>query len=188
MSGSNKQMQVGGFIADFVKGNKSTMYPSKIWEGVVLHRRIDEFTDNHKAVKEAVKLLKPSFGRYSAIIVDMYFDYFLARNFSKHTNSKNLWLFTNSFSINAIVHYRHLPEKVKNFIFHFAFTNRLYKYRSISGLYESLQIMSNYKIKSLRPEECIHFLIENENALYPLFNILFDDLKAFSTNEINKLH
>lgn len=179
-------MQVGGFIADFVKGNKSTVYPKKIWEGVVLHRKIDEFTDNHKAVKEAVTLLKPTFGRYSAIIVDMYFDYFLAKYFSKHTSVKSLWLFTNYFSINAFIHYHYLPFRVKKFIFHFAFTNRLYKYRKIEGLYESFKIMSTYKIKSLKPEACICFLTQNEKELYPLFNLLFDDIKLFSMTEIHK--
>lgn len=176
-------MQIGGFIADFIKGNKSKSVPLSIWRGIVLHRKIDDFTDKHHAVISAVNILKPTFGRYSAIIVDMYFDYFLAKNFKTHT-SENLWLFSNSFSLNAIIHYQHLPKRVKGFIFHFAFTNRLYKYRTIDGLYDSLKIMATYKIKALEPEKCIAFLIENQTELYKMFIELFNDLKAFAIKTI----
>jgi len=184
LSGTNKQMQLGGFIADFVKGNKKAHYPANVWRGIVLHRKIDEFTDNHPAVREAINLLRPSFGRYSAIVLDMYFDHILAKNFSKYTEHKSLWLFSMRFSINALRSYAILPERVKGFIFHFIFTNRLYKYRKTNGLYESLKIMSIYKVQTLEPEQCIAFLELHEAKIKALFEDLYKDLEVFVAKEI----
>lgn len=183
LSGANRQVQVGGFIADFVKGNKKGHFPADVWKGIVLHRRIDEFTDNHPAVREAVNLLRPTFGRYSAIVLDMYFDHILAKNFSKYTEHKSLWLFSVRFSIYALLSYAILPKRIKGFIFHFAFSNRLYKYRKSSGLYESLQIMAAYKIQTLEPELCIEFLKQNEAEITAVFESFYGELKAFVEEE-----
>ncbi len=185
LSGNNKQMQIGGFIADFVKGNNPKKHPSEIWKGIVLHRKIDTFTDSHPVVRELIALMRPEFGRYSAIVLDMYFDYFLATNFRNYSKS-GLWIYSVRFSANALWNYFHLPERVKGFIFHFATTNRLYKYSKIEGLRDSLHIMSVYKIKSLKPEKCIHFLETNKATLESGFFEFFDELIQFTKKELKE--
>lgn len=179
-SGSNKQMQLGGFIADFVKGNKQKKFSKNIWFGITLHRYVDDFTDNHEAVKHAIRILKPTFGRYSGIIIDMYFDYFLAKNFTSLTSNRSLFLYSIQFSLITLLHFKTLPIKVRSFILHFIFTNRLYQYRTKIGLYRSLKIMESYKIKSLNSEKCIEFLTTNEDELYSLFLLLFNDLEKYT--------
>jgi len=77
-SDSCRQVAVGNFIGDFVKGRGYKSYPSGIRKGILLHREIDHFTDNHPVFQETVALLRPSFGRYSGIMADMYYDYLLA--------------------------------------------------------------------------------------------------------------
>jgi hypothetical protein len=64
-------------------------------------------------------LLRPNFGRYSGIITDKYFDYFLAKNFLHYSNSKPLYILALQFYYSALFSYRYLPTKVKRFIFHF---------------------------------------------------------------------
>jgi acyl carrier protein phosphodiesterase len=183
LSGAVKQLQIGGFIADFVKGSKAGKHPVGVWNGIVLHRKIDSYTDSHPIVRELVDLLRPEFGRYSAIVLDMYFDHFLAADF-KQITSKNLWWFSFLFSINVLWSYRHLPKRVKGFIFHFTATNRLYKYSKINGLHESLEIMSVYKIKSLKPDACIQFLNENKTIMEPRFRVFFAELQQYVQNEL----
>lgn len=178
-------MRVGGFIADFVKGSQFKKYPSKIGQGIVLHRKIDTFTDNHPIVRELISNMKPVFGRYSAIVLDMYFDYFLATNFKRYSEIR-LWYFSVGFSITALLHYYYLPQRVKRFILHFAFSNRLYNYSKIEGLNESLYIMSIYKITTLEPEKCMDYLQTNKTELENSFLLFFDELIQFTENEINK--
>jgi acyl carrier protein phosphodiesterase len=182
LSGSDQQIKIGNFIGDFVKGTRYEQFPDKIREGVLLHRRIDEFTDSHPVVRQTVAFLRPAFGRYSAIVADMYFDYFLAKNFRKYA-SMSLTIFACKFYIAAILHYSYLPERVKGFIFHFIGTNRLVKYASTEGLFESLQIMSAYKIPTLDPGAVIHFLVEHQEILEVQFSSFFPDIIYFVENE-----
>jgi len=182
LSGSEGQLQLGNFIGDFVKGNPENRYPSKITEGIVLHRKIDDFTDAHPVVRETVATVRPVFGRYSAIVVDMYFDYFLATNFNRYT-SGSIHLFAFRFYFIVLFNYRHLPAKVKTFIFHFVFTHRLYKYASLAGLKNSLQIMQKHKVPAIDPELIIGFLTDHSNELEENFHKFFPDLIAFAENE-----
>lgn len=183
LSGKSRQMQIGGFIADFVKGNKSNTYQPEIWDGIVLHRKIDSFTDSHPIVREMIDNMRPEFGRYAAIVLDMYFDYLLATNFYRYSN-QSLWCFSVQFSANTLLYYFSLPKKVRGFIFHFILSNRLYKYSKIAGLKESLYIMSVYKIESLEPEKCINYLLKNNAELENNFLMFFDELIQFTQNEL----
>ncbi|MFZ4723825.1 MAG: ACP phosphodiesterase [Paludibacter sp.] len=182
LSDNKPGLQIGNFIADFVKGSKLNHFPTHIREGIVLHRKIDTYTDAHYAVHETIALLRPTFGRYSGIIVDMYFDHFLAKNFSTYAE-KPLNKFAFHFYFFTLIYYKHLPSRVKGFIFHFITTNRLKKYATISGLKNSLEIMSAYKISALKPEETIDFLINNYADLEKKFHLFFPDLVEFVRKE-----
>ena len=186
LSGNDHKLQIGNFIGDFVKGSKFNAYPAGIRKGIILHRKIDSFTDSHLVVKETVMLLRPAFGRYSGIIADMYFDYFLAINFSTYSSQKSLYLFAHRFYFFAFLNYNHLPIKVKRFIFHFISSNRLYKYASLDGLRRSLEIMAGYKIPALDPDKTIAFLMENHDELEHKFHQFFPDLIKYVKVETTK--
>jgi len=183
LSGTDPRLQIGNFIGDFVKGNRLEAYPTHIRNGIVLHRKIDSYTDSHPVVRETIGLLRPTFGRYSGIIADMYFDYFLANNFSLY-GRKSLNRFAFLFYFYTLIYYRHLPSKVKNFIFHFICTNRLSKYSKLDGLKGSLEIMANYKVPAIKPEETIAFLIANQVELEKMFHLFFPDLIEYVKTEI----
>jgi acyl carrier protein phosphodiesterase len=154
-------------------------YPEQIRNGIILHRKIDSYTDSHEVVRETVAFLRPAFGRYSAIIADMYFDYFLALDFQLYSPEKSLRSFTLRFYVSALIRYRYLPERVKGFIFHFVFTNRLSMYATPNGLKESLEIMARYKVSALEPDKTIAFLLENHDELQKRFHLFFPDLVGF---------
>lgn len=183
LSGNDSQLQIGNFIGDFVKGTKLNTYPDRIRKGIVLHRKIDSFTDSHPVVRETVAILRPAFGRYSGIIADMYFDYFLAINFYSYASNKSLKIFAFRFYVHTLINYRHLPDKVKGFIFHFITTNRLHRYSTMDGLKNSLIIMANYKVSAIKPQETIDFLVENHIELEKLFHQFFPDLIDYVKKE-----
>lgn len=184
LSGGKPQVQIGNFVGDFVKGEQYKTLPAEMQMGVLLHRKIDEFTDSHPDFLVVKSLLRPRFGRYSGIIVDMYFDYFLAKNFAEYSNGISLRSFTLRFYMSAIINYSYLPQRVKGFIFHFIGTNRLSSYASYNGLRESLQIMADYKIPVLNPEEIVDFLRENEADIEHRFRHFMHDVKLFAANEM----
>ncbi|MDD5184184.1 MAG: ACP phosphodiesterase [Paludibacter sp.] len=182
LSGGNHRTQIGNFIGDFVKGSRFNDYPSGIRRGILLHRKIDEYTDSHPVVLKVKVFLRPAFGRYSGIITDMYFDYFLAARFNHYT-SRSLNVFAFQFYFFALLNYRHLPVKVQRFVFHFVGTNRLKKYGSLDGLKDSLEIMSNYKIPAIDPEKTIAFLVQHHHELETDFALFFPDLIKFCHKE-----
>ncbi len=164
LSGSHPQIQIGNFIGDFVKGNAFQNFPKKMAFGIQLHRKIDHFTDTNETVKELKSLIRPEFGRYSGIIADMYLDHFLAVHFRNYSKiSLNHFAF--HFYVYALLYYRHLPPRVKGFIFHFIFTNRLGKYATTEGLKQSLEIMTYHKVPALQPEKIIQFLETNRQTI-----------------------
>lgn len=175
LSGNDSRLQVGNFIGDFVKGSNGKFYPMGIRKGIALHRKIDHYTDTHPIVLGTLALLRPTFGRYSGVILDMYFDYFLATNFSTYS-SKSLNWFVIKFYFSVILNYRNLPPKVKTFIFHLTFSNRLKKYATIEGLKQSLELMSVYKSTAINPDKSIAFLLENKSELELRFHLFFPDL------------
>lgn len=182
LSGKSGRLQVGNFIGDFVKGSRLNSYPDGIRQGIRLHREIDSFTDSHEVVRETVTLLRPTFGRYSAILVDMYFDYFLALDFHVYSPDKSLERFSYHFYASVLVRYHHLPKRVRGFIFHFVFTNRLAAYSTIEGLKESLQIMARHKVTALEPDKTIDFLLQHHDELQKRFHLFFPDVIEFVRN------
>ncbi|CAG4997710.1 Acyl carrier protein phosphodiesterase [Dyadobacter sp. CECT 9275] len=85
LSGDNERVILGNYAGDFIKG-RLTVERTVNWDqdyllGLRLHRYIDSFTDAHPAVREAKKMVSRLFGKLSGIIIDIYFDYFLAKHF-----------------------------------------------------------------------------------------------------------
>jgi len=185
LSGNDSRLQIGNFIGDFVKGNRLDAYPVTIRNGILLHRKIDTFTDSHEVVQETIALLRPAFGRYSGILVDMYFDYFLANNFTMYAPQTSLNRFAYRFYFSSLINYKYLPDRVKGFIFHFIFTNRLGKYASLEGLKSSLEIMTTYKVSAINSKKTIDFLIQNHEELGKRFHQFFPDLIEFVKKELN---
>ena len=168
-------MQIGNFIGDFVKGKAYENYPSSIQKGILQHRYIDDFTDHHATVLEAKILLHGAFGHYAGVVLDMYYDHFLATNFTQY-NSLSLSRFSRRFYWTMIYHYRNLPKDVRAFIWHFISSNRLCRYASLNGLQQSLEIMVRYKPLKLKAEEAITFLITHYQLFQDNFRTFFPDV------------
>src|SRR5688572_18797949 len=86
LSNNDKDLLVGNFIADHIRGNKYEIYSEEIISGIKLHRNIDTFTDAHHLFKESKRVFYNGFEKHSGILVDIYFDHLLAKNFEKYSS------------------------------------------------------------------------------------------------------
>ncbi len=93
LSCENSELMAGNFMADFVLNREKKMLHPNILKGIELHHSIDNYTDQHLTVKNAVSLLRPTQGKYSPVVVDILFDYFLTINWDKYS-SESLEKFT----------------------------------------------------------------------------------------------
>jgi len=181
LSGPNPEVKLGNFFGDFVKGSQFDHFPENVQKGIILHRKIDEFTDNHPVFRETVQLLKPDFGRYAGIMADMYYDHLLAVSF-RFYSEVSLRCFAYHFYFHALLNYRMLPPRIKRFIFHFVSTNRLQQYATYQGLQSSLEIMRNRKSSAIQPELAITVLDANWEELNKQFHRFFPEIIQFATN------
>jgi acyl carrier protein phosphodiesterase len=184
LSGPHPEIKLGNFFGDFVKGSQFHHFPKRVREGIVLHRKIDEFTDSHPVFRETVLLLRPYFGRYAGIMADMYYDHMLAESFHQYSEV-SLRCFAYNFYIHALLRYPMLPPRIKRFIVHFVSTNRLQQYATYQGLQRSLEIMRDRKSSAFQPELAIEVLDGNFNEIYQQFHLFFPDIIRFSNNELN---
>lgn len=77
---------IGSLMGDFVKGRVDERLPVGIRHGVMLHRHVDTFTDAHPVVRRSKARIGPEFRRYAGILVDMFYDHFLARRWSDYAS------------------------------------------------------------------------------------------------------
>lgn len=178
LSGSDKKMQLGNFFADAVKGNSYKNYPQAISDGILLHRAIDTYTDSHPVVRETIQALRPYFGRYSGVLLDIYFDYLLASHFNEFSDIP-LKQYAKGFYFTLIRNRHFLPNRFKRFMWHFILTNRLSKYATIDGIKESLEIMEKVHRISLSVPAAIEYLREHEEELFAVFQPFFRELQSY---------
>ncbi len=77
LSFNEPEILVGNMISDFVKGKKQFDFAETIHKGIVLHRSIDAFTDEHEITKQAKEIFKPAVGLYAGAFVDVVMIIFL---------------------------------------------------------------------------------------------------------------
>lgn len=171
LSGEDDKLLTGNFIGDYVKGKNYLNYPGKIREGILLHRRIDTFTDQHPRFREVKKLLREEFGLYSGIITDLFYDHFLARNWD-HYSTYPLRSYTNKAHSVLLTHFFYLPARVKGFLPVLIKNRRLESYARPEGIRQSLEIMSRY---TSLPENATQAM----DTLELNFNFLQENFTAF---------
>jgi acyl carrier protein phosphodiesterase len=86
LSGSDDDTLIGNFIADAVKGNKQNQFRKGIHNGILLHREIDRYTDQHPVFIRSKERVQPQYGKFSGVIIDIYYDHFLAANWETYAD------------------------------------------------------------------------------------------------------
>lgn len=80
LSGKNDELKIGNLLGEAVKGKNYKNYTQGIAAGIKLHRFIDSFTDEHAVVKRSTSYLHASHGKWAPIVVDVFYDYLLIKN------------------------------------------------------------------------------------------------------------
>ncbi len=183
LSGDDEALKIGNFIADSVKGKEHLKYPTEIQQGILLHRAIDSFTDSHEIFKASSSRLFPDFRHYSPVIVDMFYDHFLAVNWNRYSDIP-LSTYTKDFYKLLQDNFQILPQKVQNFLPYMMAHNWLLSYADLDGLRKILSQMS----RRVPGEVDMGEAVENLKADYKIFEseffIFFEELKNFTAGEI----
>lgn len=172
LSNDNSNLLVGNFIADHVRGNQLSMFPSEVIEGIYLHREIDSFTDSHVCFKNSKRFFYKGFEKHSGILVDMYFDYFLAKNFNQY-HSLKLPDFTKKVYSVYQQHYSLLPNGSQRFL-GYAIQNNIYTaYAQLEGIEKVLNHLSHRIKHNVALDQSIDLFKKHETELQKYFDDFF---------------
>jgi acyl carrier protein phosphodiesterase len=178
LSGENTSIMLGNFIADFVKGkNLLEKVGPEIAKGIELHREIDFFTDQHPIVRESKNRLRPKYHHYSAVIVDVFYDHFLAKNWHDY-HAELLADYANH--VYAIIQKNAplLPERVNLMMPYMIKGNWLLNYAELEGIHRALTGMTRRTPYESRMDESISELRENYEEFKSEFEAFFPELKS----------
>lgn len=179
LSGPYPKIKVGNFIADFVKGPKfADRFESGIAKGIELHREIDHFTDHHEVVQQSKNRLRPKYRHYSGVIVDVFYDHILARNWSSYSSDTLASFASNSYSI-LEQHESILPEEANGMMPYMVQGNWLLNYQSVEGIHRALSGMSRRTTFKSKMEEASIDLKNHYHDFEAEFNKFFPELRQF---------
>ena len=115
---------IGGFLGDYIKGPLTGKLPDSLERGVRLHRAVDAFADGHETTRTSISRFDPQFRRVGSIMVDIIYDYFLAKRWSSF-HDEPLEAFSESvFSL--ITECGELPETARET------ATRMHQFRSLT--------------------------------------------------------
>ena len=170
LSGDNDQVKIGNFIGDWIKGNDFKKYPADIQKGILMHRSIDSFTDNHSIVRLSKGRLNEKYHKYSGVIIDIFYDHFLAVDWNIFSDA-SLTEFTNDLNNCLTAYMNFLPASIQEFIPRFMQNRWIESYATPEGIEKVLEGMSR---NTSLPDKTID-AIEILKTHYPEFRKEFYD-------------
>lgn len=169
---------VGNLMGDFVKGRLAPgHYPPGVLEGVQLHRSIDSFAATHERFRCSKRRLSDSCGLYRGVMVDLFYDHFLAREWDAYARlSLDEYI---DFAYQVLrAHRQVLPERLER-VLPALFTEWLPSYREVEGVERALQRMG-LRLKRENPLGTGGDELRKQYAgLHDDFNHFFPALLAF---------
>jgi acyl carrier protein phosphodiesterase len=183
LSGNSEGLIIGNFIADSVKGSAHLQFSEEIQKGIVLHRRIDTFTDSHPIVEQSKQRLREKYRKYASVIVDIYYDHYLAINWTNYSNT-SLDDYTKSIYELMQKNAHQLPLKSQQFTKYMVQYNILSAYAHFEGIDRVFQGMARRTTFESNMEHAIHDLKEHYSLFETEFQLFFPQLQQFVNTQI----
>jgi acyl carrier protein phosphodiesterase len=133
LSQDNDFIKIGNFMADTIRGSKYEYLPLEVQKGIILHRAIDTFTDAHPIFRKSTKRLHENYHHYSGVIIDVFYDHFLAKNWVIYSDQP-LAEYTSHFYEIMQANYAILTPKTQQLLPYMIAQNWLVSYATIEGI------------------------------------------------------
>lgn len=186
LSFNSPQILVGNMISDFVKGKGKFVFSGNVQKGIALHRQIDEFTDTHPATKKAMELFRPFYRLYSAPIMDILFDHFLANDQDLFDNA-SLKQFTQNTYRQLEQNSVHLPNRFLQAFTYMKAEDWLYNYRYPEGMRKSLYGLVRRASFIKESDTAYKLFLDNHDYLNDCYREFFPDVKQYAKQTFEEL-
>lgn len=183
LSGDDDLIKIGNFMADGIRGKQFLNFDASVQKGIFLHRGIDTYTDAHPVFRSSTKRLHEKYHHYSGVIVDVFYDHFLAKNWSVYSEEllgAYAARFYDSLHANAEI----LTERTKHLMPYMIAHNWLVSYQTVEGIERILTQMD----QRTKNESRMRFSGAELRAFYPEFEaeftLFFEDLRNFASQKL----
>ena len=173
---------LGGIVADFVKGQDVAALPLTILAGVHLHRQVDAFTDRHPVVQRSIGRIADQFHWFSGIIIDIYYDHILARDWHQYATEPLPQFASRAYSTLETL-LPHVTGEAHEFVRRFVDDDRIAQYATQDGITETLarvsrRIAARMPTRAIPLEAAMPFLTERHSDFATDFHAFYPELIA----------
>ncbi len=176
LSGDNDDILLGNFIADAVKGNRYDAYREGVRFGILLHRFIDHYTDKHECFLESKHRLSGTFGKFSGIIIDIYYDHFLSKYWSEYSD-KNLNKYTSHIYFLLTMNFSLIPSRYRRILPFLVYDNWLVGYADVKSLKRVFHGMDRRTGNRSGMKNAVESLLKDYEAYENDFRTFFPDIQ-----------
>jgi acyl carrier protein phosphodiesterase len=148
--------------------------------GIQLHREIDTFTDAHPIVRQSTKRLHKNYSHYSGIIVDIFYDHFLAKNWDAYSHMP-LEVYVDDFYTSLNRNFEVLPVRFKKLTPIMIESNWLLSYANLEGIQSVLNGMNRRTQGRSKMHRATTELRAHYSEFQNDFTAFFSELIDFST-------
>ena len=170
-------------MADGIRGKHFEHLPEDVQKGVILHRAIDTYTDAHPIFRESTKRLHEQYHHYAGVIVDVFYDHFLAKNWNKY-HDQDLEGFAQRFYKSLHDNHYCLTDRTKNMLPYMEQHNWLVTYRTVEGIERILTQMDRRTKTDSRMGLSVSELRNSYDLFEKEFTEFFEDLRTYSAQKL----
>jgi acyl carrier protein phosphodiesterase len=181
LAAPHEGLMIGNFIGDHVKGRQLAQYPAPVALGVRHHRAIDAFTDQHPLVRQSAARLQPRYRRYAAVLVDIFYDHFLARHWAEFS-AVPLRQFADQAYTLLLAHEPMMPAQAQRFLGYARQYDILVNYAQPAAITRVLQGMSRRAQFVSGMEHATEELLHYQAEFQAEFQAFFPELQAFAAD------
>lgn len=185
LSGDNDFIKVGNFIADGIRGNNLSHFTPEIEKGIRMHRAIDTFTDAHPTFRQSTKRLHKPYGHYSGVIIDLYYDHFLAKNWDAYSTIP-LPTFITDFYATLEKNLDQTTDRTRSIFPYMVKDNWLLKYQTFDGISNILYQMDQRTRFKSKMQYANHELKNDYLEFEDEFTTFFGELMQFSNQFLHQ--
>ncbi len=186
LSFDDEEISIGNFIADSIRGNRFEHLPERVQKGISLHRAIDTYTDAHPVYRRSSKRLHKNHSHYSRVIVDVFYDHFLASGWKRYSEEK-LEDFAERFYQLLNRRYDILPEPTKHLMPYMIRDNWLVSYATVEGIDRVLNGLYRRTGRKSHMNKAVDDLLLYYSDFEDEFSLFFEDLIIFSKEKYDAL-
>lgn len=178
LSFNRSELIVGNFIADSMHGNNFSGLPAGVVQGIMLHRKIDSYTDSHPVYLTSKHRFSKVFDKYSGVLMDIIYDHFLAKHFDRYSELP-LQTYVSGIYETLAAHYGYLPEHARRFYGYMTERNILFHYSTLQGIETVLSHLSHRIRHRYELHLAVPILEEQYEAIEAEFFVFFDALCTY---------